>query len=299
MLSRRTGIFLIILGALVISPVGAIIADLDHVSPAEILFLRCVGVAAFFFLIITGTSNIGAIRAIRLSGLSGIVAAGSMAAALACSIFAFQHTSVARTLLLFALAPLLAAVLARFFLKERLAKATLVALAISLVGLVLIVLGGREFDGGHSPSSIAGDFAALCGSFFYASFAVALRAGKLVDMRPAMLVTGVIGAAFGSILFVWGGEQISSSVADAGLVIAIGFALTGGAFLLFTIGSKSVSSAEFTMISLSEILFGSIWAWAFLGQGISGLTLAGGVLFITALLVDVRFAGSERPDPAR
>ena len=287
--NRRRGIGLILLGALVISPTGALVAGLGHISSLEIVILRCFGIAAFFFLFVVATSGFGGIARFRKSGLPGLVASFVMGLIMVLSIYAFHNAPVARVLLLFSTAPLQAAFIARFVLGERLAKATILALCLSLVGIVLIVLGGLS-SGDQVQFSLSGDLAAIFSSTLYAVFSVALRAGRDVDMRVSMLMVGLIGMVFALALFFATGERVSSSAVEAVIIFGIGFFLTGGAFLLFTIGSKSVSSAEFSMVSLSEIFFGSLWAWLFLSQNISVTTGIGGALFLFAIVIDARFA---------
>ncbi len=287
--NRRLGIGLILLGALIISPTGALVAGLGHISSLEIVILRCFGIVAFFFLIVVATSGFGGIARFRKSGLPGLVASFVMGTIMVLSIYAFHNAPVARVLLLFSTAPLQAALIARFVLGERLAKATILALCLSLAGIVLIVLGGIV-SSDEDRISLSGDLAAVFSSTLYAVFSVALRAGRDMDMRVSMLMVGLIGMVFALVLFFATGEQVGSNAVEAAIVFGMGFFLTGGAFLLFTIGSKWVSSAEFSMVSLSEIFFGSLWAWLFLSQNISLTTGIGGALFFFAILIDARFA---------
>lgn len=286
---RRRGIGLIVLGALIISPTGALVAGMGHVSTPEFVILRCAGIAAFFALAVAVTSGLGGIARFRQSGVPGLVASVSLGTIMVLSIYAFQNAPVARVLLLFSTAPLQAALIARLVLGERLAKATVLALCLSLAGIILIVMGGLNSDS-TDDFSLSGDLAAVLSSTLYAVFSVALRAGRDLDMRVSMLMVGLIGMILALVLFLSVGERVNSTTLEAAAIFGIGFFLTGGAFFLFTIGSKWVSSAEFSMVSLSEIFFGSLWAWLFLSQGISLITGLGGVLFFLAILVDARFA---------
>lgn len=287
--NRRWGIGLILLGSLIISPVGAVVAGMGHVSSLEFVILRCAGIAVFFAVVVAATSGIGGLTRFRQSGIPGLVASLSLGTIMVMAVYAFHHAPVARVLLLFSTAPLQAALIARLVLGERLAGATVLALCLSLVGIVLIVAGGRN-DAGEAGFSLSGDLAAIASSVLYAVFSVALRAGREVDMRVSMLMVGLIGMTLALILFVVNGEYAQSNGAESAVIFGTGFLLTGGAFFLYTIGSKFVTSAEFSMVSLSEIFFGSLWAWLFLSQSISGTTALGGALFFFAIILDARFA---------
>ncbi|MEM9360397.1 MAG: hypothetical protein AAGB04_29825, partial [Pseudomonadota bacterium] len=85
-------------------------------------------------------------------------------------------------------------------------------------------------------------------STLYAVFSVALRAGRDMDMRVSMLVVGLIGMVLALALFFATGQQVMSNGNEAVAIFCFGFFLTGGAFFLYTNGSKSVSTAEFSMV---------------------------------------------------
>ncbi|MEM8541869.1 MAG: DMT family transporter [Pseudomonadota bacterium] len=293
--NRVKGIGLILLGSLVVSPIGAVVAGFDHINAFELVMLRCAGITAFFVLVIVLTGGPQERKTTKLTeiGRPGLIASVALGTAFALAVYAFQNAPVARVLLLFATAPLQAAVIARLFLNEHLSGVTSVAVALSLVGVVLIVFGGQE-DESTIHQSNWGSLAAFIASTFYAIFSVALRAGKNIDMRVSMALSGIVGLVLALVIFLLSAEQIRSSPQEALAMLGVGFFLTGGAFLLYTVGSKSVSAAEFTMISLFEIFLGSLWAWMFLDQGISRMTLFGGALFLIALILNARFGHDVR-----
>lgn len=289
-LSHSAGIGLILLGALVISPMGAIVAMFDHAGPMELLVYRCLGVFLFFICLLKASGTKSLLAEIKNARVPGMLAGLSLALALVLSMYSFQHTTVARTLLLFAIAPVFTAVLGWLVIGERLSWVTLCAIALSIFGIYIVVVGGNDFSSNATTRQLSGDIAALFGSIMFAVFSVSLRAGRTLDMRPAMFLAGGFGIVFGLVLSGITNQEFSADFSEALLMVIAGFFLTGAAFLLFSIGSKSVSAAEFTMVSLSEVFWGSLWAWLIVSQSVSKETAIGAIIFFTAVFIDSKFA---------
>lgn len=288
--NHRKGILLVLLGALVVSPIGAVVAALEGISSPELIVYRCIGVVFFFLFLLQVKSDEPLIPTIRNAGRTGVYAGLALSLALVFSMYSFQHTTVTRTLLLFSIAPVFSAIISWFFLNERLSLAKLISIGLAILGIGFVVLGGPDDQSSSRPELLSGDIAALCGSLAYAVFSVLLRVGKGADMRPAMLFAGGFGIIWG--LGFWGvlGAGIDARFQEVALMLCAGFFLTGTAFLLFSIGSKFVAAAEFAMISLSEVFWGSLWAWLFLGQVVSAETAVGAAMFFAAVLIDAKFA---------
>lgn len=277
-------------GALTISPIGAIVTAIEEATPSELLIFRCIGITLFFVALLKLTDAGSLVAVVRKTGVPGLIAGFSMASALTLSMYAFQQTTVARTLLLFSTAPVLSGFLAWIFLGERVSLVKIVAIGLTVLGINIVVFGDADGQLAGAAGDRSGDAAALIGALMYATFTVALRAGRDIDMRPAMMLSAVIGLAIGLGVMGLQHRALSIGLADATLMVVVGFGLTGSAFLLFSIGSKVISAPEFTVFSLSEVFWGSLWAWLLLGQSVSIATAAGAVLFLTAVLIDAKYA---------
>ena len=94
--------------------------------------------------------------AFRSVGLAGVAVAVCVAIASGGFIGALNHTSVARVLFLMAIAPVLAALLARVTLGEPITRRTALAMALALAGVAVML-------GAPGEGSLAGDgLAFLC-----------------------------------------------------------------------------------------------------------------------------------------
>ncbi|NIO40941.1 MAG: hypothetical protein GTO41_12625, partial [Burkholderiales bacterium] len=82
--------------------------------------------------------------------------------------------------------PFFAAGLARVFLKERLQRATLVAMVVAATGILIML------SEGFGIGSAYGNTMALITAFCFSSFAVIVRRNRQTDMLPTVLVSGVV-----------------------------------------------------------------------------------------------------------
>lgn len=287
--NHRSGVILVLLGALIVSPIGVVVAALGAISSSELLIYRCIGVFLFFLLLLMVKSKKSLIHTIRSAGKTGFFAGFALSLALVSSMYSFQNTTVTRTLLLFSISPIFAAILSWIFLNEKLSLATLASVCLAILGIGFVVLGGPDDQTAAMPNLLSGDISAFCGSFAYAVFSVLLRVGQSTDMRPAMLYAGLFGLIFGVVFWLTAGGEVYAGATEILIMLGAGFFLTGTAFLLFTIGSKFVAAAEFAMISLSEVFWGSLWAFVFMNQIVSAETAMGAVLFFSAVFINVKY----------
>ena len=56
------------------------------------------------------------------------------------------------------------------------------------------------------------------------------------------------------------------SFKDTSISLCMGVFQVGGGLVLYTIGSKTLSAADLTLLSLAEVVLGPVWVWLFLGE---------------------------------
>ena len=64
----------------------------------------------------------------------------------------------------------------------------------------------------------------------------------------------------------------------------MGIFQVGAGLVFYTLGSKTLTGAELTLLSMSEPLLGPLWVWLFLGETFQISTLYGGVILLTAIM---------------
>jgi drug/metabolite transporter (DMT)-like permease len=241
------------------------------------------GVALLAYVTIVERGRL--VRAFRSVGLAGIAMALCVATASGSFIGALNQTSVARVLFILALAPVLAALLARVLLGEPITRRTIVAMALALAGVALMV-------GAPGEGSLAGDGLSFLAALAFALMIIITRWRHDVSMAPATCMAQVIlVAAF--LPFASPGEIAGDDVTWLAL---LGIGQIGLGFALLTVGARLIPAAQVGLITLLEVVLGPVWVWLALDEQPSTATLAGGVIVIIAIVIQTRGAPAEEPD---
>jgi drug/metabolite transporter (DMT)-like permease len=224
------------------------------------------------------TSRGRPLAALRAVGLAGIAGGLGLVLAFAGAIYAFQTTTVANAVLLFAASPFVAAVLGWLILREAVRPSTWIAIGIAVCGMYLMVSDGLQ------TGAFAGNMAALLSAAGFGIFSVALRWGRVGDMMPVAFLGSIFSALFAAGVLIFRGEPIPAAPQDMGVAMAIGFFVVAMGMVLFTLGSRVVPAAELTLLSLVEVLLGPIWVWLALGETASQNTLIGGGVLLAGVI---------------
>ena len=206
-----------------------------------------------------------------------VVLAGCLLAATSMLyILALSRTSAATTLFLIAVAPIYAALFGWFLLRERVNRATVVAIAVTLVGVVVMV--GAGLDAG---SGLGIAFAMMI-PILVGLYNVILRSEPGTDpVVPAFLAGAFlgVGAAFAAV--VEGGLVVS--LRDAVLACISGGIALGIGLPLFNIGHRSVPAARVSLLLMTEIVLAPLWVWIWPGETPALGTLVGGAVVLGAV----------------
>jgi drug/metabolite transporter, DME family len=182
------------------------------------------------------------------------------------------------TLVALGLAPLLIAVGATVLGHGRPDAATMVALTVALVGLVLLV----GVSAGDTGSAVV--LGALLATGSALGYAVVTLAGAGI---PAGVPVTLIGFAGGALLLtpvaLAVGMRFTTEPVALAVLIYLGVVPTALAYGLFFTGIKSVPGAVASIVTLLEPLTGTALATAFLGERLAPAALAGGLLVLAAV----------------
>ena len=186
---------------------------------------------------------------------------------------AITLTSVANTLFIVACAPLFSAIFARIFLNERVPARTIVTILLAIGAMGVI------FAEGLSRGDIVGNFAALATALVWAGMLVYLSHTQIEDPGAAMAVSGYLVAALALMV----APTVSIIAIDALWLGLLGFIVLPISFFMIMLGPLHLPAAEVSLIMLLEAVLGPIWAWWFISQTPSPLSLMGGSVIIGAL----------------
>ena len=263
---------------------------MQHANEWQILFYRSASLV-LTLLVYLGLLNQGhLLRAFRQAGMYAALAGAFLSIGFTCWIFAMTHTTIANALFVLSAAPFLAAILARFYIGERVQPSTWLFMLLASSGVAVMV------GEGVVVGTLAGNLFALGAATGFAAFSVTLRKGKAVDMTPAVCWAGVWATLFSAIALFWSAHSFVLSTHDILLCGLLGFVQVGLGLILFTAGSRHVPAAEITLLSLTEVVLGPIWVWLGVGETPSQLTLLGGAIVLSAIVAQaIHGVRSKRP----
>jgi drug/metabolite transporter (DMT)-like permease len=281
---QRRGQIYVALAAVVWSTAGVLQRQLTLDTATQVSGRAAfAGVALLLYVALVERGRV--VRAFRSIGLAGVAVALCVATASGSFIAALNHTSVARVLFILAAAPVLAALLARVTLGERITRRTLVAMAVALAGLALML-------GAPGEGSLAGDGLSFLAALAFALMIVITRWRRDVSMAPATcLAQAILFAAF--LPFASPGEIGGGDVA---WLATLGIGQIGVGFALFTVGARLIPAAQVGLITLLEIVLGPVWVWLALDERPSTLTLVGGAIVVAAIVIQTQAAPPPEPD---
>ena len=222
----------------------------------------------------------------RLLVLAGVFFAGDLAV----WHWSIQLTSVANATLLANCAPIFV-VLAAWVLFKRTPRARFVAgLATALAGMALLL--GGDFE--HSGPQLAGDALGIVTAMFYAAYQLTVtRARKTISTARIMAVSGAVTAAILLPIALASGERFVPAT-PGGWLPLLGLALVsqvGGQSLIAYAMAHLPATFSSVGLLLQPVIAAAL-AWIVLGESLTALAIAGGVL----VLVGIRIAhASARP----
>jgi drug/metabolite transporter, DME family len=295
----RMGLTLVALAALIWGTTGIAVSLLYGVSETNALavgfwrLLLSAPALALLARVLVGP-NFWRVQRKHLGpiGLIGVAFAGYQVAYFA----AIPRLGVAAAVLInICSAPIFTALLARFFLGERLGPTTLAAMAGAIGGTALLV-GGAPAAASTADLLIGAGLALSAGACYslvvLGSRVVAPHYHPLQPITLAfslgalLLLPVALGAGFGS----------DYGLAGWGLLLYLGLMPTALAYGLYLRGMRSVSATTAAILTLLEPLGSATLAVAFLGERLAPAGLIGAALLLGSMaLLFVRPA--ERPQP--
>ena len=284
---RRRGQIYVALAAVAWSTAGVLQRQLTLDTATQVVGRAAFASAALLaYVAIVERGRV--VQAFRSVGLAGVAVALCVATASGSFIAALNHTSVARVLFILAVAPVLAALLARVTLGEPITRRTSVAMALALAGVALML-------GAPGEGSLVGDGLSFVTALAFALMIVITRWRHDVSMAPATCLSQVI-LVVAFMPFASPGEITGDAVVWLAL---LGIGQIGLGFALLTVGARLIPAAQVGLITLLEVVLGPLWVWLALNERPTTLTLVGGAIVIVAIVIQTRGAPPSEPDGER
>jgi drug/metabolite transporter (DMT)-like permease len=273
------GALLVFASALTWSFGGSLARSLTVTDSWTIVFWRSLFAAGFLIAFMVARDGVaGTIALFRGMGLPGFSVGLLFAIASMAFIVALTHTTVANILLIQAGVPLIAALMAWAFFRERPEVATWIAIAAVIAGIAIMVsdsLGGA--------GSLIGNALALLIAVSFASATVITRRFAHVRMMPACCFGTLVAAGVASQL----AGSFAISTADVVILIAFGAFNLGLGMAFFVTGVRMIPASIAALIGASEPVLGPFWVWLSHGETPSLRTVIGGAVVLVALIAHI------------
>lgn len=280
-ITKQTGIFLMILSALVFSIMQVLINITGERIPLmEQVFSRNIVSMAVCFIIIKknhlsmfGEKKYQPLLFMRSAfGLLGLVSL----------FYAASRAAQADVTILSKLSPFLITILAYLFLKEQIAKIQIPALLIAFAGALLVA--NPAFQSNLFPLFVA----FLCSLFSSVSYTLLAYFKEKVDGMTVIMHFSTFCVAASLPFFLI--DFTVPTLTDFFLLLIIGICGAVGQIAL-TYAYRMAPASEVSIYSYSGIVFSAILGYLVLGESLPVSTLMGGALVVLASFLTYRYSG--------
>jgi len=257
----------------------------------QYLFFRGMTVAIFLLIYILTKEGIAVVDNFKRTGLAELLGSCGLVAAFSGYILSITVTTVANTLFMLAAAPFIAAFLGIVLLQEKVRYITWVAMIIAFFGILIMVLEGLE------AGNFFGNLMALVSALGFAVFSVSLRFRKETPKFTTVALAGILCALVALLIIFFDNDTLAMPLRNVYLSILHGL-IVGFGLILFSLGSKFLPAAQLTLLSMVEVVGGVLWVYIpifGIHEVPSVLTVTGGVIVLSAIVLDGASARQQRP----
>ncbi len=187
---------------------------------------------------------------------------------------AVNHTAVSNVVVIVAATPIATAALAWLVLRERTERRVVVAIVITVAGIVIVV------GGSLGTPTIDGDLLALLAVVLVSLSLVLWRRSPDINRPLALALSSATMAAV---------TAPFADIGDAPLRVFVAGGLMGLVFnplgrLSYTSAPRYAPTAEVALFSPVETVAATVWAWWFFSERPSIATVTGGVIVLAGVL---------------
>lgn len=275
--NRKKGVALVLTAGIFWSFAGLAVRLIEHAVEWQILFYRSTTLVGFLCCYILVARRGKFIASIQDGGTLAIKAGFWLSLAFVAWIYALTNTTVANALFMLSTAPFLAAIIGRLILKEVVLPSTWFFVALTTAGVGVMVVEGLQLG------TLFGTTMGLCAAIGFALFAVQLRQGRQTDLVPFVLWAGIFASLWAGAMIFLTSESFGISMRDWLLCASMGVFQVGVGLVIFSHGSRHLSAAEITLLSMTEIVLGPLWVWLVIKEMPGFLTLIGGGIVMSAI----------------
>jgi drug/metabolite transporter (DMT)-like permease len=263
------------------STAGVVTRHVERAQPFEQVFWRSLVAAVFVALVLIFSK-----RKQDIFNRPALFSGAMWAVMFTAFVVALSLTTVANTLVVMSVAPLLTAFLSFVILKEAVSARTWLAAGAAAAGIAWMFHDG--FVGGHLIGML---IAALIPLASAANLVMLRAAAARVDLVPAIMLGGFLSALLALPLAL----PFQASAKDLALLAFLGVFQLGVPCMLLVIASRTLRPPEIALLSLLEVVLGPLWAWLGAGEAPGNAVLYGGGIVLAALVLNEISTMREKP----
>jgi len=257
-------------------------------DPWEIVFWRSVFMVIFMIGALTLWHRRKVMEKIFAVGFPGILAGALLASTFFFFILSVTRNTVANTLVLMSVGPFFVALSGRILLGEQVSLRTWGTISAALVGIVLMFAEGLD-----SGRTIGNLLALGVPVAFGLNVVILRRTHASVSMAPMVMLAGIF-SIFVSLPLAW---PFTPTLRDFVVLGVMGWVQLGIGCVLMVLAAKYLSAAEIGLFSLLETILGPIWVWLGFGERPTDMALVGGLIVISALMLNGLLGMRGRSSP--
>ena len=196
-------------------------------------------------------------------------------------VYALTTTTVAITLLMLALSPVLTAFLGYLILGEKLSRITIMNMMIVAAGITIMVWGSDK------STTILGVIYGFFIALGFSIYTITIRKNPEIPKLLTPALAGFFCMLWAIILIIVTDSSFEMPSVNIGISVTSGLVISVG-LILYAFGAKYLPSGELVMLSLLEVVLGIFWAWLpILGihEVPSTNTLIGGCVIVLAIIL--------------
>jgi drug/metabolite transporter (DMT)-like permease len=286
--------------------IAKIVLDSAGLSPQRLAEVRATG-AALILVVAVALTNPSSLRATRRElGFLAVFGVFGLAFVQLFYFVAIRRLDIGIALVINYLAPVFVALWARFFVHEPVRRRLWLAIALSLLGLALVV---ELWNGGSSLDGI-GVLASLVTALAYAAYVLmaerSLDGGR--DVYSLLAWGFSFAALFWAVFQPWwtfpvdvvdGSASLLGRFADIELPVwlLLGYVVVLGTvvpFILLVSALHHVPATRVTIVAMLEPVLAAIVAWIWLGEELAAVQIVGGVIVLAGVVLAQTARGDER-----